>query len=188
MTRALLALALLASGCARTSGAESPSVDGSAVVEATTSTTPAATTAPRTPAATAVWRGSYTSAPGTMYVPPTWKNLQWKGAETSAGIGEGAMTLAIDPASGRVAGTLEGPLGPATVDGLAGDGKVTASVRRRDPGDHGFTGTLVGSVASAHATGNMNLSLAEASAIRTATFELAPGGPDTTPAAPGSAP
>ncbi len=177
MTRALLALALLASGCSRTNGVESPSMDGSTVAEATTTATTTTSATTTTAAAPAIWRGTYKSVAGTMYVPPAWKNLQWKGAETPAGIGEGPMTLAID-ASGRVAGTLDGPLGPATVEGLAGDGTFTASVRRLDPGDHGFTGTLVGTVANGRAEGNMNLTLAEASAIRTATFELAPAGTD----------
>ena len=84
------------------------------------------------------------------------------------------MTLDIDGATGRVLGTVEGPLGPAIVDGVVLDGKLTATILRKAPSDHGFSGTLLGSVARDTAEGSMNLSSAEASAIRSATFALSP--------------
>jgi hypothetical protein len=110
-----------------------------------------------------------------MTVVPAWKKTHWSDPESSAGVGEGAMTLAIDPSTGRVTGSLEGPLGPASIDGVAADGKVSASVARKDPADHGFTGTLLATVTSDKVEGTLNASLGQAGALRTASFSLASG-------------
>jgi hypothetical protein len=128
----------------------------------------AAATAP------AHWTGAYKSAPGTLTIPATWKNVEWHPVETTAGLGDGTIALAVDGASGRVAGTLDGPLGPATLDGLVAGTTLNATVRRTDPGDHGFSGTLSGTVADGHASGTIHVALAEASALRAATFEMSP--------------
>jgi hypothetical protein len=72
-----------------------------------------------------------------------------------------------------VLGALEGPLGPAVVDGVFVDGKLAASIVRRNPSDRGFAGTLLGSIDHDRGAGTMNLSSAEASAVRVATFALA---------------
>jgi hypothetical protein len=61
------------------------------------------------------------------------------------------------------------------VDGVVTEGTLAATLRRKDPSDQGFTGTLLGSVASDHVEGTMNVSLGLASALRTATFTLTPG-------------
>jgi hypothetical protein len=122
------------------------------------------------------WHGTYKSASGELYIPPDWKNVRWNVKETPSGIGEGAMTLSVDPSSGRALGSLDGPLGPGIVDGLLSEGKLTAIVARKDPADQGFTGTLVGSMSGDHAEGTMSLSLAEASAVRRATFALSRAG------------
>jgi hypothetical protein len=134
--------------------------------------------APRAPAdasraAPLAWRGSYTSAAGTLYIPPDWK-VRWSGGDASTGIGEGTMTISIDPSSRRVAGVLDGALGPATLDGIAVDGKMTATISRKDPADRGFSGTLVGSIDADRASGTMSVSSGEASTVRTATFALSP--------------
>jgi hypothetical protein len=100
--------------------------------------------------------------------------VHWSGVDTQAGLGEGTMTLQIDAATGRVLGAVDGPLGPAVVDGVVLDGKLAASIVRRVPSDHGFSGTLLGSVDRDVATGSMSLSSAEANAIRSATFTLSP--------------
>jgi hypothetical protein len=101
--------------------------------------------------------------------------MRWSEPESSTGVGDGAMTLAIDPATGRVTGTLEGPLGPASIDGVTAEGTVRASIARKDPTDHGFAGTLLGAVAADKIEGTMNVSLGQASALRTASFSLSPG-------------
>jgi hypothetical protein len=98
--------------------------------------------------------------------------VRWSGVDAAAGLGEGTMTLEIDAATGRVVGTVEGPLGPAIVDGVVLDGKLTASIVRKAPSDRGFSGTLLGSLDRDAAEGTMNLSSGEANAIRSATFTL----------------
>jgi hypothetical protein len=120
------------------------------------------------------WRGTYKSAAGTLYIPPAWKDVHWKVKETGSGLGEGVIAVQLDPANGRVVGTLDGPLGPAEIDGLDAEGTLTAAIARKDPTDQGFMGTIVGSIANGRAEGTMYLSLAEASAIRTATFTMSP--------------
>jgi hypothetical protein len=122
---------------------------------------------------TVSWRGTYKSGPGTLYIPSEWKNVRWSGSEGPSGTGEGAISLRVDGA-GRVLGAVEGPLGPAVVDGVLLDGKLTASIARTNPSDRGFAGTLVGTIDHDHGSGTMNLSSAEASSIRLATFNLVP--------------
>jgi hypothetical protein len=124
----------------------------------------------------AAWQGSYTSTAATLYVPPGW-NVRWSGGDGGAGIGEGTLTMTIDPANHRVGGAVDGPLGPATLDGLASDEKVAATIVRKIPGDYGFTGTLAGAIHDGHVDGTLRVSSGEASTIRTGTFALGPATP-----------
>jgi hypothetical protein len=127
------------------------------------------------------WTGVYTSVAATVYVPADWKNVRWRVAETDAGVGDGTIALHVEPASGRVRGTLDGPLGPALLDGLATESDMTATIVRKDPSDRGFTGTLMARVAVGRVEGTISASLGEASAVRKATFTLSPGSsPDPT--------
>jgi hypothetical protein len=131
-----------------------------------------------TNAASPSWRGSYKSVPGTLFVPADWKNVHWNVAPSSWGLGNGTMRLTVDPA-GRIRGLLEGPLGPAVVDGFDADGSLTATVQSEHPEDQGFAGTLLGKVVDGRVEGTMHVSSALADAIRTATFVLgADGAPD----------
>ena len=123
------------------------------------------------PAGSEDWHGGYKSVGATLSLPA---HVAWHGVETDAGLGEGTMTLKVNEDTRRVTGLIDGVLGPATVRGLLADGRLTATIARVDPADRGFTGTLVGSVTGHEARGTMNLSLAEAGALRTATFELTP--------------
>jgi len=178
MTR-LAAFVLLATlaGCSKPS-ADATLAPASASAPAASSAAPsaAASASARPPAATASrsWRGTYKSAAATMNVPPDWKKVHWSDPQNTEGIGDGALTLAVDGATGHVTGTLDGPLGPATLDGVVSDGQLSATVRRKDPNDKGFTGTALGTVGGDHVEGTMNVSLGLASAVRTATFTLAP--------------
>jgi hypothetical protein len=138
-----------------------------------TATTPAASAS--STGAVASWHGSYKSTAGTLYVPPNWKGTRWSATETGAGVGDGTIALTVDSASGRVTGTLEGALGPASIEGSAGDGRLSARIRRKDPSDRGFEGSLIGALSADHGEGTMNVALAEANALRTAAFTLSPG-------------
>ena len=137
----------------------------------------AASSAPAAAGATVAWRGSYDSVAGLLYIPADWKDVHWKVKDSDTGVGAGTITMHVDSKSGRVLGALEGALGPATLHGLVSDGKLTATISRSDPSDEGFMGTLVGSLAKGRAEGTMNVSLAQAGAIRTATFTMAATAP-----------
>jgi hypothetical protein len=166
---------LVVCGCSRGAGSSPSSPPApDAAVAVTASAKPASSSpAPAVAAPARVnWSGTYKSAPGTLYIPPDWKNVRWSGSEGTAGTGDGTLSLDVDGTTGRVVGALDGPLGPAVVDGVLTDGKLSASIARRNASDRGFAGTLVGSIDHDHGTGTMNLSSAEASSIRVATFSL----------------
>jgi hypothetical protein len=161
------------SACAKGSSEEAPAPSATTVAPpaSTTQAAPAASTSAAPSAGSNAWKGAYKSVAGTITLP---KDVKWKVPDSTDGIGEGTIAVTVDRPSGRVRGTLDGVLGPATIDGLASDGKLTAIVSRQDPTDHGFTGTLSGDLGDAGARGTMNVALAEVSAVRNATFELAP--------------
>lgn len=123
------------------------------------------------------WRGTYTSVAATLQIPPEWKGVHWTVPATPAGLGDGTIDLSLDPGTGRVEGLVDGPLGPARLSGYAtpgSAGEVTATIVRTDPSDRGFTGTLAGTRDATHLDGTLNVALAEAEAIRKATFSLLP--------------
>jgi hypothetical protein len=131
--------------------------------------------------ATVTWTGTYKSSAGKLYIPEDWKSVHWNVPDTPAGLGEGTLSLTVDGATGRVSGTLAGPLGPATLAGIAGDGKLSATVARQDASDRGFAGTLQGSFSGDHGEGTIQVSLAEVSAVRSATFSLSKSGEGAAP-------
>jgi hypothetical protein len=63
-------------------------------------------------------------------------------------------------------------LGPAVIEGVVADGKLSAAVRRKDPTDRGFTGTMLGQLTADRVEGTLDVSLGTASVLRTATFAL----------------
>jgi hypothetical protein len=132
--------------------------------------------------ATVSFAGKYTSSAGTLYIPPDWKSVHWTVPDSPAGLGEGTLSLTVDGATGRVLGTVTGPLGPATLAGLASDGKISATIARQDASDRGFAGTLIGALVGDHGEGTIQVSLAEVSAVRTATFSLSRDRADSAPA------
>jgi hypothetical protein len=162
------------------SAAPGPSASGSPVANTSSVASTAAVTTGKADSASpnqrSTWTGTYKSGIGSLYIPADWKNVRWSSVDTDKGIGDGTLTLEVDSATGGVQGTLEGALGPAIVAGVAVDGKLTATIVRKNPADRGFAGTLVGAIDKEHAVGTMNLASGEASAIRAATFSLAPSG------------
>jgi hypothetical protein len=182
--RHVIATLALASACSR-SHADSETRDKVATAPSAAAATaaspvksPDSSVSPTSSSGGAIrWHGSYKSASGELYIPPDWKNVRWNVKESAAGLGDGAMSVSIDSASGRALGSLDGPLGPAVIDGFVSEGKLTATIARKDPADLGFTGTLVGVMQGDHSEGTMNVSLADANAIRRATFTLSPEAP-----------
>jgi hypothetical protein len=118
--------------------------------------------------------GKYVVTAGTMYVPAEkdWASVRFKNDDSKL-LGEGNMTLAVDPA-GRVAGTTEGgPLGAGILDGTSDGQTLTATLRRKDPTDDGLTGTLVATVTGDKVEGTMKLAEFNAAVVRVATFTAA---------------
>jgi hypothetical protein len=182
MKRLACVTLLVLAACSKSSGDVAPSASASASAGASTSSAAAApssaasTASSGGAAASSSWSGKYKSEAAAITVPPEWKKVHWSDTKSTEGIGEGAMTLAIDGSTGHVTGTLDGPLGPATLDGASAEGTVSATLVRKDPGDHGFGGTLLATVTGDKLDGTMNLSLGTGGVVRTATFSLARGG------------
>ena len=177
MTKAWAMLLVLAWACSKSRAEGSSPTPAASSGIATVMPVPAPVqSAANATSTTGAWRGTYTSSPATLYSPPDWKDVHWKVKETSAGIGEGEIAIQVEPATGRIVGTLGGPLGPASIRGLGADGKLTATVARKDPSDEGFAGTIVGVISNDRVDGTMYVSLGEANAIRTATFTMSPEG------------
>ncbi len=188
MRRSLIASALVAAvGCSRSETSASPSAPGLTQIEpgrdaspagdaalASTSAAVASTAGPRS------WTGTYKTAPGTLYVPEDWK-VRWHPDDASSGVGEGALRLSIDEAGGAVRGTVEGPIGPALVDGTLADGGLAARITRSDPHDHGFSGVIIGRASGDKIEGTLNVSPATAGAVRTGTFSVSPAGSTARP-------
>ena len=169
---ALTLVSLCACGKAQSSAA--PAEPGEAGPGATAPADAAAVARPAPgPAQPTSWRGTYVSSAGEVYVPEELK-VHWKAADTSSGLGEGSLSFTVDPARGVVEGTLGGPLGPAKLNGYVADGGLSASVVRRDPGDHGYTGVLLGTAASDRITGTFHVSPATGGAVRAGTFTMTP--------------
>jgi hypothetical protein len=174
---ALLVTCLYACACNLPAGGDSAStarVGSAQPPVATAAAIGSAATSAATAASTRTWKGEYKSAAAALAIPTDKSKVHWSDAPSTTGIGDGTLTVTIDGASGRATGEVNGPLGPATVEGLAADGKLTATVRRKDPTDRGFTGALVGSITGEKVDGTMSVSLGQASSLRNASFSLAP--------------
>ncbi len=132
------------------------------------------TTAGATKSGASSFKGKYTVAAGTMYVPEAkdWAAVKWKNDDTKL-LGDGELSLAVD-AEGRVTGSSEGgPLGAAVIEGKSDGHTLAATVRRKDPTDDGLTGTLLATVTGDKVDGTMKLSEFTAAVVRTATFSVA---------------
>lgn len=144
---------------------------------------PSASTSPSTvttvvdaapPVAAAItWTGAYKSTAGTIYVPSgaEWSGTKWRGDESPDGLGDGTLTLTVDPKSGNVTGVLDGPIA-AIVYGSFAAGQLTATIAPKST-DAGFSGTLLGNVTGDKLDGTMHVSSSsDAHVIRAITFSL----------------
>ena len=151
-------------------GPSSPSERGAAS-PAREPVAPAQPPSSAAPDGTREWKGTYKSTPGTIVLP---KDVKWKVRETTAGVGEGTLALAVDRATGPRPREVDGVLGPATVDGVAATARLRRRSSRQDPPTTASPGTLSGDLGDAATPGTMNVALADVSAVRNATFELLP--------------
>jgi hypothetical protein len=187
-TCALAACALGACALLGTAACSRPSASDVSVAPAASSAG-AATAAPANAAASGVaraatvrpWHGTYTARAGEIYVPEAgdapnakeWDGVKWRGDATDAGLGDGTLTLGVDGA-GRVTGTLDGPLGPATVSGVWQDDRLTASFAPKTPSPTAFSGSLTAATRPDGAEGVLHASMGTARVIRTGTLRLEP--------------
>jgi hypothetical protein len=170
---ALVSGVMLALACSKPSSESGGTAASTGVSSAspTVSSAASAASAGATPT-TQSWSGSYKAVAAALTAATDGGKVRWSSLDASTGVGEGTLVVVLDSASGRATGTVDGVLGPAVLEGrLAGD-QLAAAVRRKDPADRGFTGTLLGAVSGAHATGTMTVSSAEGGILRTATFDL----------------
>jgi hypothetical protein len=135
------------------------------------SSTPSTTLAASAHTGPRVYAGTYNATPGALFVPDAaaWEHVKFRGDDAGA-LGEGTLTFSIDADSGAVSGDLEGPLGPATLSGLAADDALSFSVAPREKSEMAFSGTGTGAVDGGVATGEIHASSWRANVLRTATF------------------
>ncbi len=165
-------------GCSRPSGNDrgtgpsaSASAPSAAAASGTRSEKPSAS--PRTTAVR--WAGTYTSAPGSLYVRDggEWRGVRFRGDDASAGLGEGPLAMTVDSTTGRLSGTGSGPIGDVILSGTVLGDALAFNVVRKDPTDRGLSGTGVGRVNGESLAGTLRLSQGDARVIREATFSLA---------------
>jgi hypothetical protein len=178
-TLSLAAMVLLLTACpAKSRGKGGP--DGAASVSASASATvatsaarptasgAASTAAPSQAGAAASYAGTYTLAPATYHIAEgkDYAHVKQAKDDPTKLVGNGTLTLTVDP-QGRVAGEIDsGPASPAIIDGALVNGEIRGNVRRKTPSDDGLTGTLVGKVDGANVTGKLALAEANAAIVR----------------------
>ena len=170
-TRLVAMACVVLAGCPKSEPTAGTKADASADALATASAD-AGAEGGAAKAAKVTYVGKYTVTAGTMYVPAEkdWASVKFKNDESKM-LGDGEMTLSIDP-SGRVSGATEaGPLGTSVLEGYSDNGLLTATIRRKDPSDEGLTGTLVATVAGDVLAGTMTLAESNAAVVRVAKLE-----------------
>jgi len=165
---ALVCMAVLLLGCPKkddTGSAPSASVSASVA--------PVVDAAVADPSA---WSGKYTAIESTLYVTPATRDagLKFRGEDASAGLGEGDVSIAIDPTTHAVTGELSGPFGDATIDGMRDKEVVTFTVRPKKPSDDSFYGTGEAKADGGKLIGTLHVSRARANIIREGSFSLSP--------------
>lgn len=177
MLRAIgFGLLVVLAGCSKKNDEAKVEAGAAPSTSTSTSTTSAAADggeAAAKPGGASSFKGKYTVAAGTMYVPEAkdWASVKFKNDDSKL-LGDGELVLAIDGA-GRVTGTSEGgPLGAAVIEGKSDGENLAATVRRKDPSDDGLTGTLQAKVTGDKVDGTMKLAEFNAAVVRTATFSV----------------
>jgi hypothetical protein len=145
--------------------------DGKAAPSASASAATVASASAR-PAGPTHFTGTYTSKASELFVPDAeaYKGFKFRGDDAGSALGDGPikLTVALD---GKVTGSLEGPLGPATLDGVATDAGITFRVTADDPkADLALSGTGEGEASPSEVKGTMQLSSWHANLLRQATF------------------
>jgi hypothetical protein len=168
----LSALALVALVACSRSEPPTPSPAASAALAAPPSANPSATPAASASGAAtgpSSWSGHYTATVGSLTI-PDWTGVRFRGEDASVGLGDGAMTVALDE-RGRASGTLDGALGASKIDGALQASDFSATLVPDDLAK-GFTGTAIGTRDGDHIAGTMRLSLPTGNVVREGSFTL----------------
>ena len=162
MTRKLLLMVAILASCK-----DPPATPDAAPVAVSASVS--ASAAP--PPGPTTYAGTYNAERGTLYIPDAeaWKGVNLRPDDAGA-TGEGAITLTIDPDGGAVTGSLEGPLGPATLTGVSQEGAISFQVAPKEKTDLAFRGTGTAGVDAGVLSGDMHVSSWRANVLREATF------------------
>ncbi len=182
----LAAVSLLLATLAACERGKAASMDNAATsATAPSASASASAAANAAPSPLTRWTGTYASEKALMYIPrdgdvpnaKDWDGVKFRGDDAGIGLGDGTMTLTLDRATGRVTGSLEGSAGPAVLYGSFGDGRLAATVARKDATDEGLTGVAVATVSDTVVEGSMRLAESNARVVRVATFTLAKSAP-----------
>ncbi len=175
MTRATIcAFGLALASACNPASHDGERLDAAPPLPSASSVAPTAAKVPPPEPRAEAWSGTYTSAPGSLFVYDggEWKGVHFRGDDAATGLGDGTLSLTLDPRTGIVRGNGTGALGDIVVSGAVTAGELTFSVLRKDPSDRGFTGTGVGKLERGTAAGTMRLSQGDAHVIRDAKFSL----------------
>lgn len=117
---------------------------------------------------TVTWTVKYTLAPTDLYVADQdKKSVRFKN-DTEKYVGDGTLSLFVDP-DGRVTGASDSPpLGPTLIAGMLANDELTATVRRANPTDEGLTGTITAKVTGDKLAGEAKLAEFNAAVVREA--------------------
>ena len=168
MRRAALALLCALAACkSEPTKTTAPSASASAAPVVSASAAPSASAA-----ATGHYVGTYEAKPGELFVPDggEYQGFKFRGDADAGALGPGTLSFGVDPATGVLSGELEGPLGPATITGVAREGSLSFHLTPRDDSAMEFRGTATGTFDGGAATGQIQASSWHANVLREASF------------------
>jgi len=163
------ALALL---CALAACKSEPTKTTAPSASASAAPVVSASAAPSASAATGHYVGTYEAKPGELFVPDggEYQGFKFRGDADAGALGPGTLSFGVDPATGVLSGELEGPLGPATITGVAREGSLSFHLTPRDDSAMEFRGTATGTFDGGAATGQIQASSWHANVLREASF------------------
>ena len=149
----------------------SPSASAAPRASATAANSTEVASPPSDSAHTGTFKGKYSAKKTTPSLAPDVVVKSWKSDDGKRGAGEGRITLTIE-SNGRATGIVEGPLGPATLEGSVEGKRVRAElVPDRDDAD-AFSGLFDGTLEGSGIVGTLRAADGSASVVREAQAKL----------------
>lgn len=174
-----LGLAMMLAGCSKSGEGDKPSTEAASTSAAAPKSSAPSSASARGPESTATgqaatYSGSYSVAPGKIYISEAkdYAGVKQAKDDPAKHVGDGTLSLTVD-AEGRVAGTIDtGPASPAVIDGRLSGSDLRGSIRRKTPTDDGLTGTLDAKVTGDAIEGKLSLAEATAAIVRDGKLSL----------------